>query len=163
MTDEVRRRRRSFLGWMAGTAGLFTLSRTARAQHSQGRDTSLFGEPKHKVVYQLNKADHQYVEDVLFSVGELLRKYGDEIHIVVTAFGPGIQVLGKHPERPIPKVLRERASSLSLYGVQFHACHNTMKSLDWDKGDLVDYAIIVPIGADDIMRLQEKGYAYLSW
>ncbi|MGA7800573.1 MAG: DsrE family protein [Gammaproteobacteria bacterium] len=163
MTDEVRRRRRSFLGWMAGTAGLFTLSRTARAQQPPASEPPLFGEPEHKVVYQLNKADPDYIEHVLFSVGEMVRKYGDKIQIVVTAFAPGIQLLGKQPERPIPKLLRERASSLALYGVQFHACHNTMKTLGWTQSDLVDYAEIVPIGADDIMRLQEKGYAYLSW
>ncbi len=123
----------------------------------------LFGEPAHKVVYQLNKADPQYVESVLFSVGELLRKYSDDIHIVVTVIGPGIHLIAEQPGRPIPELLRTRAKSLAAYGVEFHACGNTMNSLGWEEAHLRDFATIVPIGADDLMLLQEKGYSYISW
>jgi uncharacterized protein len=123
----------------------------------------LFGEPKHKLIYQLNKAEPEYMESVLFSVGEMLRKYGDDIHIVVTAIGPGLHLLGKLPERPVAKELQERASSLAMYGVEFHACGNTMTSLTWTEDDLLDFARVVPIGADDLMLYQEKGYAYISW
>lgn len=140
---------------------LLCLALPARA--AEPADTSLFGEPTHKVVYQLNQADHDYMEHILFSVGEMLRRYGDDIHLVVTVIGPGIHLLGKNPERPIPKLLQQRAESLSLYGVEFHACGNTMKTLGWTKEDLLDFAIVVDVGADDLMRLQEKGYAYISW
>lgn len=133
------------------------------ARAAEPADTSLFGEPTHKVVYQLNKADHDYMEHILFSVGEMLRRYGDDIHLVVTVIGPGIHLLGKNPERPIPKLLQQRAESLSLYGVEFHACGNTMKTLGWTEDDLLDFATVVDVGADDLMRLQEKGYAYISW
>ena len=123
----------------------------------------LFGEPGHKVIYQLNKADPDYMEGVLFSVGEMVRKYGDDIHIVVTAIGPGLHLLGKLPERPVPELLQQRAKSLAMYGVEFHACGNTMTSLSWSEDDLLDFATVVPIGADDLMLYQEKGYAYISW
>jgi intracellular sulfur oxidation DsrE/DsrF family protein len=123
----------------------------------------LFGEPGHKVIYQLNKADPEYMESVLFSAGELMRKYGDDIHIVITAIGPGLHLLGKLPERPVPELLQERAGSLAMYGVEFHACGNTMTALSWSEDDLLDFATVVPIGADDLMLYQEKGYAYISW
>lgn len=126
-------------------------------------ETDLFGEPSHRVVYQLNRADTDYMDHILFSVGELLRKYGDDIHLVVTVIGPGIHLLAKEPGRPIPELLRQRASSLALYGVDFHACGNTMNSLNWTAEDLVDFAQVVDIGADDLMQLQEQGYAYISW
>ena len=29
--------------------------------------------------------------------------------------------------------------------------------------NLVDYAKVVPVGAEDIMLLQEKGFSYISW
>ena len=33
-----------------------------------------------------------------------------------------------------------------------------------DHGEnLVDHAVVVPIGVDDIMQLQEKGFSYFSW
>ncbi len=142
---------------------LGTLLTSLPAYSAEAPDTSLFGEPTHKVVYQLNKADHDYMEHILFSVGEMLRKYGDDIHLVVTVIGPGIHLLGKNPERPVPKLLQQRAESLAMYGIEFHACGNTMKSLGWGEEDLLDFATVVSVGADDLMRLQEKGYSYISW
>ena len=115
------------------------------------------------MVYQFNKADPHYMDSVLFSVGEMLRKYGDNIHLVVTAIGPGIHILAKKPLRPVSEEVRERVSSLAAYGVSFHACGNTMKTLDWSKSDMLDFAEVVDIGADDLMQLQEQGYSYISW
>ena len=138
--------------WLA----LLTLPQTAKADE-------LFGEPKHKLIYQLNKSDPHYMGSILFSAGEMLRKYGDDIHIVVTVIGPGLHLLGELPERPVAKELQERAGSLAMYGVEFHACGNTMNTLGWTEDDLLDFATVVPIGADDLMLYQEKGYAYISW
>jgi len=158
MTADTRRRR--ILQWLTATSGLGMISQRADAI---SKDPALFGEPSHKLVYQFNKADIDYMEHVLFSVGALLRKHGDDIHLVVTAIGPGIHILGKRPLRPVPEVVRQRVASLAAYGVSFHACGNTMKSLDWSKEDLLDFAEIVEIGADDLMTLQEQGYSYISW
>ena len=158
MTADTRRRR--LLQWLTATSGLGLISQRA---HAISKDTELFGEPAHKVVYQFNKADLDYMEHVLFSVGELLRKYGDDIHLVVTAIGPGIHILAKRPQRPVPEMIRQRVASLAAYGVGFHACGNTMKSLNWGKTDMLDFAEIVEIGADDLMTLQERGYGYISW
>jgi intracellular sulfur oxidation DsrE/DsrF family protein len=38
-----------------------------------------------------------------------------------------------------------------------------MKALNWTEKDLMGFARVVPIGVDDIMQLQEKGFAYMSW
>jgi hypothetical protein len=119
--------------------------------------------PAHKVVYQFNKADEEYQQHVLFSVGAMLRKYGDSIHIVVVAIGPGIHILAKNPERPVSQEIKERVSSLSQYGVEFHACGNTMKSMEWTMNDMISSAKYVEVGAADLMELQEQGYAYISW
>ena len=117
----------------------------------------------HQVVYQFNQADPEYMRHVLFSVGALLRKYGDDIEIVVEAFGPGIHILAKEPQRPVPEDVSERVRSLQQYGVAFHACGNIMKSLNWGKDDLLEFAKVVESGADDMLLLQEKGFAYISW
>jgi hypothetical protein len=120
-------------------------------------------EPEHKVVYQFNKADEAYQKSVLFSVGAMLRKYGDNIRIVVVGIGPGIHILAKNPGRPVSETIKQRVSSLSQYGVEFHACGNTMKSLHWEEKDILPLATIVEVGASDLMELQEQGYAYISW
>lgn len=141
---------------------LFTMltSLPAMAFHT---DTHFDDTAKHKIVYQLNKADTDYIDHVLFSAGEMLRKYGDDIHIVVAAIGPGLHLLGKKPGRPIKEVHKQRVSSLAAYGVTFQACGNTMKGLKWEEKDLIEEAVIVAIGIDGVMQLQEEGYTYISW
>jgi uncharacterized protein len=145
------------------TLGLFSGLLIAKSAQSHHTDTHLDDQVAHRIVYQCNKADTDYLKHILFSIGELVRKYGDDVQIVVGAFGPGLHLLGKHPGRPIPAELQQKADSLSQYGVAFHACGNTMKSLKWTDKDLLPFAEVVPIGVDDIMRLQEQGYAYMSW
>ncbi len=159
-------RRRLLGGALAGLGVAALGSKNASAQeNSAGVDELHFpgDEPEHKVVYQFNQADLGYQDHVIFSVGEMLRKYGDNIKIVVVAFAEGIHILGKQPGREVKEEIRQRISSLAYYGVEFHACGNTMKSLKWTEEDLVDFAKMVQVGAADIMELQEQGYSYISW
>ena len=157
---EIRNPRRGFLKWSAGLAGALAIGRSAQADHTPTH----FGDTvAHKVVYQCNKADADYLNHIMFSVGEMLRKYGDDIWLVVTAFGPGLHILAHKPEREIPTEILERVESLASYGVHFHACGNTMKSLGWTEEDIRDFAKVVPIGVDDLMQLQEQGFSYVSW
>lgn len=116
----------------------------------------------HKVVYQCNKGEEQDYKFLLFSVGQLKGKYGDDIDIVVSCFGPGIHLLAKEPKRPVPASVLEQMGYLETFGVKFHACGNTMKALGWKAEDMHDFVEIVPIGAEDLMLLQEQGYEYLA-
>ena len=151
--------RRRLMHWLTAAGGLFAVGQ-ARAHHTE---THFEDASEHQIVYQCNKADPDYLRSVLFSVGELIRRYGDNVEIVVACFGPGINLLGDPPARPIPEESLQRAASLNAYGVAFHACRNTMDSLGWTEENLVDYAIVVPVGVEDIMLLQEKGFSYFSW
>ena len=151
--------RRRFIQWLTAGSGL-ALAGRATAHH---RPEHFDDDSAHHIVYQLNKADPAYISHILFSVGELVRKYMDDVEIVVAVFAEGIHLLGKRPLRPIPPELQQRAASLAMYGVSFHACGNTMKALGWTEKDLLDFAKPVPIGVEDIMLLQEKGFAYISW
>lgn len=155
--------RRKLLTALAGLAGGALLSRKASAQQGATESLRFPGDPTdHNVIYQLNKSSQQYHDAVLFSVGEMLRKYGDNITIVVTAFGPGIHLLGKKPERPVSEKNKQTTKSLAAYGVKFHACGNTMDSLGWNKSNLYEFAEVVQVGAADLLEHQEKGFAYIS-
>jgi len=131
--------RRKLLTGLAGMlAGVF-VSKHAAAEPSASEsvdDLRFPGDPtEHNVIYQLNKSDDKYHDGVLFSVGEMLRKYNDNITIVVTAFGAGIHVLAKIPGRPVSDKNMQSIQSLAAYGVKFHACGNTLQALGWDKDD----------------------------
>lgn len=155
----INRARRRLIQWLSATGGMLTLNQ-AQAHHT---DTHFEDKSDHQIVYQCNQADNDYLSHILFSVGELIRKYGDNVEVIVACFGPGIHLIGDPPERPVSKTNQERAASLATYGVAFHACGNTMSSLGWTEDNLVAYAKIVPIGVEDIMLLQEKGFSYLAW
>ncbi len=119
--------------------------------------------PDHKVVYQFNTADEDTQKAILFSVGAMVRKWGDNISIVVVGIGPGLHILAKNPGRPVSEETRQRVSSLAQYGVKFQACGNTMKALKWTEKDMLPFASVVEVGASALMELQEQGYAYISW
>ena len=154
-------RRRWLKGLVAGS-GLAALSTTQLAKAEE--ELRFPGDPaEHKLVYQFNKADEATQKAILFSVGAMLRQWGDNISIVVVAIGPGLHILAKNPKRPLAEGIREKVSSLNEYGVKFHACGNTMKALKWEKKDMLPFAKVVEVGASDLMELQEDGYAYISW
>ena len=156
-------KRRQFLS-MLGLGGIslggtgLTINK-ANAQHT---DTHFDDKSAHKLVYQLNKADHDYIESILFSCGEMLRKYGDDIELVVSVLGPGLHLLAKGPKPSVSPLHQQRVQSLVEYGVRFQACGNTMKSMHWLEKDIIDDAQIVPVGIDGIMQLQEQGFSYIS-
>ena len=163
-TSRLNLSRRQLLQGMVAGGGLLMFGGKLVAAEEDTSELRFPGDPAdHKVVYQFNKGEEEYHNSVLFSVGAMLRKYNDNIHIVVVAIGPGIHILAKNPERPVSKNTKQRVSSLAQYGVEFHACGNTMKSLGWDEKDILPFAKIVEVGAADLMELQEQGYSYISW
>jgi intracellular sulfur oxidation DsrE/DsrF family protein len=157
-------KRRQFLAMLGlGGATLGTAVLPAKKAQAHHVETHFDDASKHRLVYQCNKAEHDYLDHVLFSCGEMLRKYGDDIELVITALGPGLNLLAHHPRRGISSKQQQRVRSLAQYGVRFEACGNTMKAMNWTEKDLLDVAEVVPIGVDGIMRLQEQGFSYISW
>lgn len=120
--------------------------------------------PEHKIVYQINRADNEYIEAILNSIGAMITKYQDNVAIAAVVFGPAIHLVAREPRRPIAAPLRQRVVSQTRdYGVRFIACANTMKTLGWTAKDLVDGVAVEGVGAATLMELQEQGYAYVAW
>ena len=120
-------------------------------------------ESNNKLVYHFNQGDESYQLAVLNTIRNMLRKYGDDIKIVVSAMGPGIHILLKEPGIPVIPAVRDQVESLAFYGVEFHACGNTLITLHKDEKDVVDFATVVEAGVSDLMELQQQGYSYISW
>ena len=141
----------------AGVAAMWGASK-AQANAFPGDSAS------HKIVYQLNHADPEYIEHILNSIAAVLSKYVDDVAVAVVAFGPGIHLLATQPGRDIPELQRQRIKGMAEnYGVQLIACGNTMKSLKWGRQHIIAQAEIQEVGAAALMELQEQGYAYVAW
>ena len=118
----------------------------------------------HKIVYQLNRAEPEYQEAIFNSISAMLKKYVDDVAIAVVVWGPGIHLLAKKPQRPVPELHQQRVKSMAqAYGVKFIACGNTMHTVGWTAEDMLEIAQIEEVGAAAVMELQERGYAYLAW
>lgn len=134
------------------------------AQTDEEDDLKFPGEESdNKLVYHFNQGDESYQLAVLNTIRNMLRKYGDDIKIVVSAMGPGIHILLKEPGVPVIPAVRDQVESLAFYGVEFHACGNTLITLHKDEKDVVDFATVVEAGVSDLMELQQQGYSYISW
>ncbi len=152
-------RRQLLTALAAAGAGAATTAQSAVPRPAPANDG-----PPHKVVYQINRHEPEYQEAILNSIGAMLKKYVDDVAIVVVVWGPGIHLLAKRPKRPVPKELQQRVRGMSeSYGIEFIACGNTMHTIGWEKEDMLDFAKVEEVGAAAIMELQEKGYAYIAW
>jgi uncharacterized protein len=162
-------RRRWLSTWPAlGAAlGLASGARAAApsAEVASAKSARMPGDPpEHRIVYQLNHAEPEYIEHILNSVGAMLGKYEDNVAVAVVVFGPGIHLLARQPRRPVPAELRQRAQGQARdYGVRFIACGNTMKTVGWTAADMMDFAKVEEVGAATLMEMQEQGWAYIAW
>jgi hypothetical protein len=145
-------------GTAAGTSAARAASPLSMKPPQPGDDAP------HKIVYQLNRADPEYQEAIFNSISAMLKKYVDDVAIAVVVWGPGIHLLAKKPQRPVPELHQQRARSMAqAYGVKFIACGNTMHTVGWTGADMLDFAQVEEVGAAAVMELQERGYAYLAW
>ncbi len=138
---------------------------STETQSEEAEDELMFPgeESNNKLVYQFNKSDETYQLAVLNTIRNMLRKHGDDINIVVSVMGPGIHILLKEPGVPVIPAVRDQVDSLASYGVEFHACGNTLITLHKEDKDVLDFATVVDAGVSDLMELQQQGYAYISW
>ncbi len=112
-----------------------------------------------QVVIQVSENNPDYWNLVLNNAQNLLDFFGQEnVRVVVVAFGPGLPMLLKN------STVAARLESENSEGVEFDACHNTMKAMARKIGHMpvvVPEATVVPAGVARIMQLEHAGFAYL--
>lgn len=161
----TRRRWLGRHGLLAAGAATFASLAGARAAAPRPASERMPGDPpEHRVIYQVNHADAEYLEHILGSVGAMIGRYEDNVAIALVAFGPGIHLLARQPRRPVSAALRERVRAQARdYGVELIACGNTMKTLGWTAADLIEGVKVEEVGAAVLMERQERGWAYIAW
>jgi intracellular sulfur oxidation DsrE/DsrF family protein len=83
--------------------------------------------------------------------------------IAIVAYGSGIDFLLADVTDRRGNPFDPKVRSLAARGVEFRICTATLRERKIAKEDVLDSALIVPSGIQDIARLQLKnGYAYLK-
>jgi len=111
-------------------------------------------------VIQVSEGDPARWNLAMNNAANLQKHYGpDKVDVVIVAYGPGLKMLLKNAKTA------KRVDSLTSAGVEFDACHNTMKAMAKKTGHmpaLASGAKIVPGGVVRIGELEQKGYSYIK-
>jgi intracellular sulfur oxidation DsrE/DsrF family protein len=114
---------------------------------------------KHHVVIQVSKDDPATWNLAMNNANNLIKEFGtDNIDVVIVAYGPGLKMMLANSKTA------KRVTDVSMQGVEFDACHNTMEHMAKKIGHLpklTEGVKVVPSGAGQIVLLEQKGYAYL--
>lgn len=109
-----------------------------------------------KVVLQISDGSPAKQTLVLNVANNLINYYkGENLKLEVVAFGPGLQLLFAD------NVNKDRVQSLSVSGVRFSACQNTVAAMTKLLGHapaLNEQAVPVKAGIGRIVDLTEQGY-----
>ncbi len=115
---------------------------------------------KEHLVLQVSQANPQRWKMTLNNVTNVTKFFGqDNIQVVVVAYGPGLKML--FANSPFAR----RIDSLSVTGVEFDACYNTMLGFKRKTGHLpklASSAVVVPGGIVRIMQLEQNGYNFIK-
>ncbi len=113
-----------------------------------------------KVVYHLNDG----IDQAARAIGNIRNHLGADpkAKIQVVTHGRGIDFLLKDAKNPAGAAFSNDVEELSLSGVEFKVCRNTLQSRKIDPAQVITDGKIVPSGVAEVARLQAKeGYVYL--
>ncbi len=114
-----------------------------------------------KVVYQFSEGLEQANRGLNNIANHL--EADPSAKIVVVAFGPGIDFLLDGAKDKFGADYQLKIAELSLKGVDFRVCNNTLKSRKIDPAKVDQDARIVPAGVAEIAKLQFKEhFAYIK-
>ncbi len=116
-------------------------------------------DPKHKLVIQVSSKDPLTQKIAMNNAVNIQKAYGvDNVAVEIVAYGPGLGMLTKKSK------YSDRVKSLTVQGIKFSACGNTIKKVTKKKGKapkLTEGVVVVSAGVERIMELQENGYSYI--
>ncbi|MEJ2478682.1 MAG: DsrE family protein [Acidihalobacter sp.] len=119
--------------------------------------TPPWGKGPFKVLLEVNQNDPATWKVTISNLTTMEKVVGmDTAHAEVIAWGPGIHMLLKNS--PVAKDIQ----SLSMYGVEFAACHQTMKALHISKSQLASGVTVVPGAIAEIVRRHNQGWTEIK-
>lgn len=116
-----------------------------------------WGKGPFRVLLEVNQDNPKTWKLAIANLATMEKVVGmDSAHAEVIAWGPGLKMLMKHS--PVAKDIK----SLSMYGVQFSACGQTMKHMHVSKSQLAGGVTVVPGAMAEIVRRHAQGWAEIK-
>ncbi|WP_394779989.1 DsrE family protein [Undibacterium sp.] len=135
--------------------GLVGLQGAAMAAEKAAAAVS--SEARTRVVFQVSDNDEAKWNLTLNNVKNVQAALGaDNIDIEIVAYGPGINML------KFDTPVGNRVQAALQSHVKVAACENTMEAQKLSKQDMLPAISYVPAGIVEIIKLQQKGYAYIK-
>ncbi len=111
---------------------------------------------KNRMVIQINEDDSRKWNAVLGNINNIRDELAREgASITVVAIGPGLGML------TADSLVANRVQDAIADGVRFVACGRSMQAQQVDKDDLIGGVQITSAGYVELMRLQQRGWAYI--
>jgi uncharacterized protein len=118
------------------------------------------GRPVHRIVFQMNEDNPKLWNLMLNNIDNIIKAMGkDHVDIKVVTYGPGINMFRKNSSSVLDRL--ETLKTLVGKGVEYTVCSNTMKAMNVDRQDIVEFVDDIYPGIVRIIELQEKGYVYV--
>lgn len=111
----------------------------------------------HNVVIQLNTADTASWSSVIGNIKNIQKVWPNNLNMEVVVHGKAIEFLVKEKT-----YFANDIQMLSLQGIKFNACENTMRKHSITADMLLKVAGIVPSGVAEVIMKQEQGWSYLK-
>ena len=114
----------------------------------------------HKIVVQVNEDDPKRWTLMLNNVDNLIAALGkDHVDIKIVTYGPGINMFRKDKSSVLARL--QALKQMAGKDVEFTVCSNTLKAMNVDRQEIVEFVDDFYPGIVRIVELQEKGYVYL--
>ncbi|MDH4274893.1 MAG: DsrE family protein [Gammaproteobacteria bacterium] len=120
----------------------------------------------HNLLLQINDNDEARMQLTLNNAANVMKVYqdkGEEVHIDIVAYGPGLNFLREDKASDEIKT-RIKSMKQSFETVSFIACGNTKTNMEKKEGKevkLIEQAKLVPAGVVHIMEHEEAGWSYV--
>ncbi len=118
--------------------------------------TPPWGKGAFKVLLEVDSSNPETWHTTIATTKQIINIVGmDKAKVEVVAWGPGIKFLLK--SSPYAADIQ----SLASYGVEFSACHNTMKALHLTAANLASGVTVVPGAIAEIVKRDHEGWTQI--
>lgn len=113
---------------------------------------------RNDLLIHIDSAEPNVLHLALNNISNFIAGCGDESwNVVVVANGPAIKQFTKANLDEGHKV-----TALAKQGVQFHLCNNAKLAFHIEESDMLEGCEIIKAGMNELVALQNQGYAYVK-